>query len=438
MSKNLYIKTYGCYANVYDSDKIIALLKPLGYKVTDDPANAQLAILNTCHIREKAEQKVLSDLGRLNQHKKRACANGKDLMIAVGGCVGQAEGEQIIKQAPYVSLVFGPQNYHKLPQYLARNTKQLVDTEFPVESKFDHLPAIEAYKTSAFISIQEGCDKFCTFCVVPYTRGAEYSRPVQSIVEEAKALVAQGVVEITLLGQNVNAYHGLSHQQKEVNIAYLIKTMAEIDGLQQIRYTTSHPCDMDDDLIRAHAEIDKLMPHLHLPVQSGSSAMLKRMNRRHTKEKYYEIIEKIKSARNDILVSSDFIIGFPGETDEDHRQTVHLIQDLVDTGFSFNYSPRPGTPASIANDQIPDGKKFERLYEVQDILRMKQLARYQQEVGKTLNVLVEKDGKKKNQLLGKSPYLQSVCFEGKQELRGKIIPVKITAAYQNTLEGIYA
>ena len=435
MSKKLYIKTYGCQMNTYDSDKMVELLKPLGFEVTDTPKDADLAILNTCHIRDKAEQKVYSDLGRLHKHQKAAQKEGRDVIIAVAGCVAQAAGEEILRQAPYVSMVFGPQTYHRLPEYLMRKAPHLVDTEFPVESKFDFLPQTAASKTSAFISIQEGCDKFCTFCCVPYTRGAEFSRPVQAVLDEAHQLIDLGVIEITLLGQNVNAYHGEGPDGKEWGLAILIEELAKIKGLLRIRYTTSHPRDMDDALIQAHVDIPQLMPYLHLPVQSGSDLILKAMNRKHTIARYHEIMNQIKSKRSDILVSSDFIAGFPGETDEDHRQTVQLILDYIDTGYSFCYSPRPGTPASVADNQIPEEIKKQRLHEIQEALTYKQLQRNQADVGKIMPVLVEKTGRKENQMIGKSPYLQSVCFQGKSRLLGSIVDIKITAGYANTLEG---
>lgn len=435
MAKKLYIKTYGCAMNVYDSDKMVELLKPLGFDVTSDPKEADLAILNTCHIRDKAEQKVYSDLGRLHKHQKVARKEGRDCIIVVAGCVAQAAGDEILRQAPYVSMVVGPQTYHRLPEYLARNTPHLVDIEFPVESKFDFLPQTAATKTSALISIQEGCDKFCTFCCVPYTRGAEFSRPVQAILDEATYLINQGVIDITLLGQNVNAYHGEGPGHTELGLAQLIAALSEIKGLQRLSYTTSHPKDMDDALIQAHADIPQLLPYLHLPVQSGSDPILKAMNRKHTIARYHEIMNQIKTKRPDILVSSDFIAGFPGETDEDHRQTIQLILDYIDTGYSFCYSPRPGTPASIADNQIPEEVKKHRLQEIQEALKYKQIQRNQADVGKTMSVLVEKTGKKENQMIGKSSYLQSVCFQGKSRLLGCVVDIKITAGYPNTLEG---
>lgn len=421
--------------NVYDSDKMVELLKSLGFDVTPDPKDANLAILNTCHIRDKAEQKVYSDLGRLHKHKKTAQQEGRDLTIVVAGCVAQAAGDEILRQAPYVSMVVGPQTYHRLPEYLARNTPHLVDIEFPVESKFDFLPQTATTKTSALIPIQEGCDKFCTFCCVPYTRGAEFSRPVQAILEEANHLIDQGVIDITLLGQNVNAYHGEGPDNTKWGLARLIEELAKAKTLQRISYTTSHPKDMDDALIQAHVDIPQLLPYLHLPVQSGSDAILKAMNRKHSMAHYREIMSQIKTKRPDILVSSDFIAGFPGETDEDHRQTIQLILDHIDIGYSFCYSPRPGTPASIADNQIPEDIKKYRLHEIQEALTHKQTQRNQADVGKTMSVLVEKTGKKENQMIGKSPYLQSVCFQGKSRLLGCVVDIKITAGFANTLAG---
>lgn len=426
---------------IYDSDKIESLLKPLGYQVTNSPENANLVILNTCHIREKAEQKVFSELGRLKAHKKANEQQGEDYIIAVGGCVAQAEGEEIIRQAPYVSIVFGPQNYHELPELLTkihRENGRSVNTEFPVESKFDYLPEPETTKASAFLTIQEGCDKFCTFCVVPYTRGAEYSRPVKDIIKEAKKLAELGAKEITLLGQNVSAYHGeapqVTESQKEWRLGQLIEEVAKIDQIKRIRYTTSHPRDMDDHLLSTHGTVEKLMPYLHLPVQSGSDKVLDIMNRKHTIKTYREIIAKLKSYRPDILISSDFITGYPGETHEDHQSTLEIIQDCIDTGFSFKYSPRTGTPASV-KEQVPEEVKLSRLYDVQAALRTKQLLSHQALANRVVPVLFEKKGKAANQIIGKTPYLQSVITRGTEDLIGNIVNVHIQNAYQNSLEG---
>lgn len=422
---------------VYDSDRMLSLLKPFGYESTQEIETANLVILNTCNIREKAEQKIFSELGRLREYKKEQEDKGQEYIIAVGGCVAQAQGNEIIRQAPYVSLVFGPQNYHKLPEYLIEllRKKSHVDIEFPVESKFDHIPFVSETKASTFLTIQEGCNKFCHFCVVPYTRGAEYSRPVESVLKEARHLIDLGAKEITLLGQNVNAYHGEGSDGKTWSLANLIESLALIKGLERIRYTTSHPRDMTDHLLECHGNIPQLMPYLHLPVQSGSDRILKEMNRKHKAELYYDIIRKLKIKRPDIMISSDFIVGYPGETAEDHQLTLQLIQDCVDVGYSFNYSPRPGTPASVLS-QVDDEVKMERLYELQAMLQMKQLLAHQKQKGLVNDVLIEKTGKEPGQLIGKNDYFQSVFFQGDLSLIGSIIPISIKAAYQNSLEGL--
>lgn len=453
MSKNLYIKTYGCQMNVYDSDRMIDLLKPLGYSITQDPSQAEISILNTCHIREKAEQKVYSDLGRLRDHQNDRRKNGQDMVIAVGGCVAQAEGDEILKQAPYVSMVFGPQTYHRLPEMIAKILRQkeskgvsssrgIVDTDFPLESKFDSLPAFQTTSFSAFLSIQEGCDKFCTFCVVPYTRGAEYSRPVTDILKEAKRLVELGAKEITLLGQNVNAYHGKAplavsnSQAGEWGLGRLLKELAEISGLQRLRYTTSHPRDMDDELIAAHGEIPQLMPFLHLPVQSGSDKILQTMNRKHTAESYLKIIEKLRLSRSDMAFSSDFIVGFPGETQDDHQATLTLIKTVeYAQAYSFKYSIRPGTPAGAMELQVPEAVKTERLYEIQDLLRHQQWKFNQSKIGTVQNVLFDRIGKIEGQILGKTAYMQSVPLHASQKLLGCLADVMIEEAYANSLNG---
>ncbi|USO02569.1 MAG: tRNA (N6-isopentenyl adenosine(37)-C2)-methylthiotransferase MiaB [Alphaproteobacteria bacterium] len=464
--KKVCIKTYGCQMQVYDSDRMLSLLKPFGYTQTEDPTEANLIILNTCNIREKAEQKIFSELGRIREYKKAQEAQGQEYLIAVGGCVAQAQGDEIVRQAPYVSVVFGPQNYHRLPEYLTKVRRESswrspegvaaiqngsphrcaprddvpvrkhhVDVEFPVESKFDYIPAVSETKASAFLTIQEGCNKFCHFCVVPYTRGAEYSRPVKAIIEEAKHLVGLGAKEITLLGQNVSDYHGDDEKGNPASLAVLLETVAkELPELKRLRYTTSHPRDITDHLIECHGSLPQLMPYLHLPVQTGSDKMLKAMNRKHTIDLYYGLMEKFRKARPDIMVSSDFIVGYPGETQEDHKQTLQLVQDCIDVGYSFNYSVRPGTPASVL-DQVPEDVKTPRLYELQDLLRMKQLLAHQKQVGLVNEVLVEKKGKEPGQLIGKNPHLQSVYFDGDESLIGEIVPVKILAAYQNSLHG---
>lgn len=450
MSKKLYIKTYGCQMNVYDSQRMVDLLSPLGYEMTESPNEADMAILNTCHIREKAEQKVFSDLGRLRIVKDERAEAGKEMMIAVGGCVAQAEGAEIIRQAPYVSMVFGPQAYHKLPEMIAKTTRErdikdgkkknigVVNTDFPVESKFDFLPQPTTSSISSYLSVQEGCDNFCTFCVVPYTRGAEYSRPVTDIMTDARRLVSLGTKEITLLGQNVNAFHGVSPTSNDVEwgLGRLIYELAEIEGLERIRYTTSHPMDMDEELIRAHGDVPQLMPYLHLPIQSGCNRILESMNRRHTAMQYLDVIEKLRKARPDIAMSSDFIVGFPGETKEDHNETLELVRSVnYAQAYSFKYSIRPGTPAGSMDLQVPEPVKVERLAELQDLLNEQQLAFNQSKVGTVQKVLVDREGKRDGQLSGKTLFMQSVHFEGNSRLQGETIDVLITGALPNSVSG---
>ena len=451
MSKKLYIKTYGCQMNVYDSQRMVDLLSPLGYEMTETPNDADMAILNTCHIREKAEQKVFSDLGRLRIVKDERAESGKDMMIAVGGCVAQAEGAEIIKQAPYVSMVFGPQAYHKLPEMIAKTTRErdikegkkknigVVNTDFPVESKFDFLPQPTTSTISSFVSVQEGCDNFCTFCVVPYTRGAEYSRPVADIIADTRRLVSLGTKEITLLGQNVNAFHGISPNSNDVEwgLGRLIYELAEIEGLERIRYTTSHPMDMDEELIKAHGDVSQLMPYLHLPIQSGSNRVLEAMNRRHTTAQYLDVIEKLRKARPDIAMSSDFIVGFPGETNEDHNETLDLVRAVnYAQAYSFKYSIRPGTPAGAMDLQVPEPVKVERLAELQELLNEQQLAFNQSKVGTKQQILVDREGKYDGQLRGKTPFMQSVHFDGNERLQGEMIEVLITGALPNSVSGV--
>ena len=394
MSKKLFIKTYGCQMNVYDSARMADALASHGYARVDASDEADLVILNTCHIREKAAEKVYSELGRLRQLRARRRAAGGDLVIGVAGCVSQAEGGAMLERAPFVDIVVGPQTYHRLPELLhrrARDGKGVIDTDFPVESKFDLLPEPSgASAVSAFLTVQEGCDRFCTFCVVPYTRGAEESRPAAAILAEGRRLVAAGAREITLLGQNVNAYHGEGPDGRSWSLARLIAALAEIDGLARIRYTTSHPRDMADDLIAAHGAIDKLMPFLHLPVQSGSDAVLEAMNRRHRADDYRRIVERLRAARPDIALSSDFIVGFPGESDEDFRATMALVREIgFAQAFSFKYSPRPGTPAASMRRQVKDGVKGERLAELQALLAAQAASFNQATVGRVLPVLLE-------------------------------------------------
>jgi len=442
--KKVFVKTYGCQMNVYDSERMRDVLAPLGYAETAAAEDADLVILNTCHIREKAAEKVYSELGKIRRLKQRRHAQGRELLIAVAGCVAQAEGEEIIRRAPAVDLVFGPQTYHRLPQLLAQKDAKdasIVETEFPAEDKFAEMDAraVPQRGVSAFLTVQEGCDKFCTFCVVPYTRGAEFSRPVMQVMDEAQKLASQGVRELTLLGQNVNAYHGLAENGRTVPLAELVAQLSRIEGIDRIRYTTSHPRDMTDDLIAAHAENDKLMPYLHLPVQSGSDAILKAMNRGHGAERYLRLIEKIRAARPDIAMSGDFIVGFPGETDADFRATLDIVRKVkYASAFSFKYSPRPGTPAAELEGQVSEAEKSARLSELQALIHTQQTAFNAATVGRTVPVLLEKPGRQIGQLVGRSPYLQPVHINAERTLIGQIIDTYITGLGSNSLSGHYA
>jgi len=442
--KKVFVKTYGCQMNVYDSERMRDVLAPLGYAETAAAEDADLVILNTCHIREKAAEKVYSELGKIRRLKQRRHAQGRELLIAVAGCVAQAEGEEIIRRAPAVDLVFGPQTYHRLPQLLAQKDAKdasIVETEFPAEDKFAEMDAraVPQRGVSAFLTVQEGCDKFCTFCVVPYTRGAEFSRPVMQVMDEAQKLASQGVRELTLLGQNVNAYHGLAANGRTVPLAELVAQLSRIEGIDRIRYTTSHPRDMTDDLIAAHAENDKLMPYLHLPVQSGSDAILKAMNRGHGAERYLRLIEKIRAARPDIAMSGDFIVGFPGETDADFRATLDIVRKVkYASAFSFKYSPRPGTPAAELEGQVSEAEKSARLSELQALIHTQQTAFNAATVGRTVPVLLEKPGRQIGQLVGRSPYLQPVHINAERTLIGQIIDTYITGLGSNSLSGHYA
>jgi tRNA-2-methylthio-N6-dimethylallyladenosine synthase len=440
MAKKLYIKTYGCQMNVYDSLRMADVLGPLGYEQADSPAGADLVILNTCHIREKAAEKVYSDLGRIRAEKDKQAREGKRMLISVAGCVAQAEGEEIVARAPYVDMVVGPQSYHTLPDLIAeteRTQRAAIALEFVEEQKFDLLPeTLNPQGVSAFVSVQEGCDKFCTFCVVPYTRGAEYSRPVAAIEQEVRRLVEMGTLEVTLLGQNVNAYHGEGPDGKEWNFARLLTVIGEIPGLRRLRYTTSHPRDMDDALIHAHGEIDILMPFLHLPVQSGSDRILKAMNRKHTAADYLQIIEKLRTARPDIALSSDFIVGFPGESDSEFEETCKLVETVgFASAYSFKYSPRPGTPAAEKQDQLPEALKEERLARLQALIAAQQLVFNQRAFGTVQPVLFDRKGKRSGQALGKTPYMQSVYVDDAVHLASQLIDVRITGAYANSLKG---
>ncbi len=439
--KKLYIKTYGCQMNAYDTVRMHDVMRPFGYVASETPDDADLVILNTCHIREKAEEKVYSDLGRIRDEKQNKKARGEKMLIAVGGCVGQAEGEEIIRRAPYVDMVIGSQSYYQLPELVTRAIRGeggVVELDFPPEPKFDYLPEATAQGVSAFLSVQEGCDKFCSFCVVPYTRGAEYSRKVAAIIEEARRLVEQGTIEITLLGQNVNAYHGEGRGGRIFSLADLICELAEIDGLRRIRYTTSHPRDMSDDLIAVHGSQSKLMPYLHLPIQSGSDTVLKRMNRKHDTEFYLDIITRLRKIRPDIALSSDFIVGFPGETDKEFEETLALVNTVkYAQAYSFKYSPRPGTPAAVSEDQLAEEVKKIRLSRLQALLMEHQTQFNEASIGKRFEVLFDRAGKYEGQLLGKSPYMQSVvCIQDDKIKRGMLATIQVNAAYLNSVAGV--
>ena len=444
MQKRLFIKTYGCQMNVYDSARMADLMAPLGYAPAASADGADLVILNTCHIREKAAEKVFSELGAIRRLKRVREHQGGRMVVAVAGCVAQAEGEEIQRRAPFVDIVFGPQTYHRLPEMVVRaldsDGEGILDTSFPTEPKFDYLPeSLAAPGVSAFLTVQEGCDKFCTFCVVPYTRGAEYSRPAADIVAEARRLITASAREITLLGQNVNAYHGAAPDGGEWGLGELIRALAYLSGLERIRYTTSHPRDVDDGLIAAHRDVPQLMPFLHLPVQSGSDRVLAAMNRRHTAGQYKRTVERLRAARPDLALSSDFIVGYPGESEGDFRATLDLVAEIgFVQAFSFKYSPRPGTPAAEAADQVPEPVKAERLAMLQALLQRQQRAFNESCVGRVLPVLFEKSGRHSGQLVGRSPYLQSVHAEAEADCIGEIMPVLIRAAEPNSLAGVIA
>lgn len=440
--KKFYIKTFGCQMNVYDSGRIANILENMGLEATNHQADADIVIFNTCHIREKAAEKVFSDLGRAELIKKEREQNGLDTIIGVVGCVVQAEDEQIAKRAPFVDFATGPLTYHRIPEMLAKimrrkkHADSIIDTEFPVEAKFDFLPENKASGGCSYLAIQEGCDNFCTYCVVPYTRGAEYSRPVAEVVAEAKKLVAGGSLELNLLGQNVNSYHGEDESGKDRNLAYLLRKIAEIDGLERIRYTTSYPADVDDDLIACHHDLKKLMPYLHLPVQSGSDRILKAMNRRHTSDDYKRIIDKLYEANPELRMSSDFIVGFPGETDEDFAQTVEMVNYVkYIQAFSFKYSRRAGTPAAIMPNQVEEKVKRQRLEELQNLLFSYQEKFNLSCVGKTMPVLFEQKGRHKGQLVGRTPYMQNLHADADKSLLNKIVNVKVVEATTNSLSG---
>jgi len=444
--KQLYVKSFGCQMNVYDSRRMADTLAPEGYSETLSPEDADLVILNTCHIRDKAAEKVYSELGRVRRLKQAAAARGRRVVVAVAGCVAQAEGEEIIRRQPAVDVVVGPQSYHRLPKLLeeAARDGKAIDTEFPVDDKFDHLAApsaaaIRARGASAFVTVQEGCDKFCTFCVVPYTRGTEISRPVRKIVDEVEHLAAAGVREISLIGQNVNAYHGEALDRRPWSLAQLLRRIAEIGGIDRLRYTTSHPCDMSEDLIAAHGDLPELMPQLHLPVQSGSDRVLAAMNRRHSRADYLDIVRRLRAVRPDLALTSDFIVGFPGETASDFDATLDLIEQVGFCGaFSFKYSPRPGTPGAEMADQIDEDIKSERLQRLQAAIERHQAAFNRSCLHRRVDVLFERPGRHPGQLVGRSPYLQPVQATAPATLIGEIAAVTIVEIGSNSLFGTLA
>lgn len=440
-ARKVYIKTYGCQMNVYDSERMGDSLDAEGYVATQSPDDADLILLNTCHIREKAAEKLYSDLGRLRVMREDRDPS-KPLTIGVTGCVAQAEGEEILRRAPTVDLVVGPQTYHRLPELLRKvhEGKKIVETEYAVEDKFAHLPhhnrqAVKKRGVTAFLTVQEGCDKFCTFCVVPYTRGSEVSRPIGQIINEARELVDAGVKEITLLGQNVNGWHGISQDGSQWRLGNLLYELAKIDGLKRLRYTTSHPRDMDDSLIAAHGNLEMLMPYLHLPVQSGSDRILKAMNRQHKAADYLKLIDRIRQARPDIAFSGDFIVGFPGETDEDFEATMKLVEEVgYSSAYSFKYSPRPGTPGATMKNHVDESVKDERLQRLQTLILDQQHRFLKSKIGERVEVLVEKAGRHDGQMVGRSPWLLPVVVSTNAKI-GEIIPVDITEALPNSLFG---
>ena len=445
--------------NVYDSDRMADILSLQGFGLVETPDSADMVILNTCHIREKAAEKVYSELGRLALLKRAREDEGNEMILAVAGCVAQAEGEEILNRAPYVDIVFGPQSYHRLPEMVARvsrvgnknsKNRKVLNTDFPVEPKFDYLPEVRketvgsyefAAKSMAFLTVQEGCDKFCTFCVVPYTRGAEYSRPVADVLAEASNLTSQGVREIVLLGQNVNNYHGdvyeKGHSKNVWGLGRLITEIASIKGVERIRYTTSYPADVDEELIEAHRDVPALMPYIHLPIQSGSDSILKAMNRRHSANEYRRLVDRLREARPDLVLSSDFIVGFPGETDADFKATINMVKEIgFAQAYSFKYSSRPGTPAALLNHQVPESLKTERLGLLQEILNKQQLEFNQSCIGRTLEVLLDRPGRISGQLVGRSPYMQAVHVNEMGLNVGSIVELKITSGHANSLAGV--
>ncbi|MBL0934552.1 MAG: tRNA (N6-isopentenyl adenosine(37)-C2)-methylthiotransferase MiaB [Rhizobiaceae bacterium] len=440
-TRKVFVKTYGCQMNVYDSQRMSDALAADGYQPTETIEDADLVLLNTCHIREKAAEKVYSELGRIRDLKAERAAEGRQMVIGVTGCVAQAEGDEILRRSPAVDLVVGPQTYHRLPAVVrkARAGEKVVETEYALEDKFEHLPqpktaAVRSRGVTAFLTVQEGCDKFCTFCVVPYTRGSEISRPVAQIVAEAERLAESGVREITLLGQNVNAWHGEGADGREWGLGELLFRLAEIPGLARLRYTTSHPRDMDDALITAHRDLEQLMPYLHLPVQSGSDRILKAMNRKHTADDYLRLVDRIRGVRGDIAMSGDFIVGFPGETDADFEATMKMVREVdYAQAFSFKYSPRPGTPGAEMKFHVEERVKDERLQELQALLTNQLEAFTQSRVGMVMDTLIEKRGRRDGQIVGRSPWLQPVILDETVGRIGDIVRVKVSSAGRNSL-----
>jgi len=444
--RKLHIKSYGCQMNVYDAQRMVDTLAPEGFVETDSVGDADLVILNTCHIREKASEKVYSELGRLRVAREEAANHGRDMNVVVAGCVAQAEGDEIIRRAPVVDVVVGPQSYHNLPQLLARarNEGRAIDTEFPVEDKFTLLPQpkpemIRARGVSAFVTVQEGCDKFCTFCVVPYTRGAEVSRPVARILDDVQRLADNGVREITLIGQNVNAYHGDGPDGQTWSLGKLLYRLAEIPGIARIRYSTSHPRDVDDELIAAHRDLPELMPFVHLPVQSGSDRILAAMNRKHTADDYHRVIERFRSVCQDIAFSSDFIVGFPGETEEDFKATLALVRQIGYAGaYSFKYSPRPGTPAADIQEMVAPATMDERLARLQELIDSQQHAFNRAAIGTTVDVLFERAARNEGQIVGRTAYLQPAHVMASEDIIGQVLPVTIDSLERYSLLGTIA
>ena len=441
--RRLFIKSFGCQMNVYDSNRMADAMARDGYVETATPENADLIVLNTCHIRERAAEKVYSELGRIREIKTAAKQEGREILIAVAGCVAQAEGAEIVRRAPVVDLVIGSQNIHRLPEFVSkvRPGKAIVDTEFPVEDKFDHLAAptkatMRSRGLTAFVTVQEGCDKFCTFCVVPYTRGSEVSRPAVKVVEEVERLADAGIREATLIGQNVNAYHGVGPDGRSWSLARLFERLSEVPDIYRLRYMTSHPCDMTDDLFAAHRDLPKLMPFVHLPVQSGSDRVLRAMNRRHGRQEYLDIVSRLRDVRPDIALSTDFIVGFPGETEEDFEDTLDLVRKVnFASTYFFKYSARPGTGAAEMADQIPEPIKDERLARLKHLVETQRHDFNESMKDRSLDVLFEKPGRLPGQIAGRSPYLQPVQVMGPMDLIGTVVPVQVLRAGTNSLFG---